>query len=64
MRVGFDYRGFHYNMTATDRTFRRRYAGKGEGTYELANETFACLSLGEPDRGYRFKLAAAVFEVV
>ena len=63
VRVGFNYRGFPYNMTATDPAFKGRFVRKGEGTYKLANETFACLSLGEPDNGFRFKLAAAVSQV-
>ena len=63
VRVDFDYRGVHYNMTATDRAFKKRFGAKGAGEYRRATATYACLSLGEPDSGYRFKLAAAVFEL-
>ncbi len=65
VRVDFDYRGVHYNMTVTDLAFRERFVATGAGDYPLAKETYACLSLGEPDpdHGFRFKLAAAVFEL-
>ncbi len=63
MRVDFDYNGVHYNMAVTDRAFKKRFVAKGAGDYPLATETYACLSLGEPNDGYRFKLAAAVFEL-
>ena len=63
VRVDFDYNGIHYNMTATDRAFKQRFVKKGAGEYRLAKETYACLSLSEPDGGYRYKLAAGVFEL-
>ncbi len=63
VRVAFDYKGVSYNLAATDPEFCARYRPQGEGWYPLADECYGCLSLGEPDRGYRYKLAAAVFEV-
>ena len=63
VRVGFEYRGVHYDFAATDPAFKAESIKKGEGSYSLASRTYGCISLGEPDNGYRFKLAAAVFEV-
>lgn len=63
VRLDFHYNEIHYNMSATDKAFTQRFAAKGDGGYSLATETYACLSLSEPKDGYRYKLAAAVFEV-
>jgi hypothetical protein len=63
VRVAFDYAGVRYNLAVTDPGFFERFQKKADGSYPLSSECYGCLSLGEPDSGFRYKLAAAVFEV-
>lgn len=63
VRLDFRYRGVPYNMSITDPDFKERFVTRNPGRYALGDNTYACLSLGEPSGGMRYKLAAAVFEL-
>ena len=58
-RTLFNFNNVWYNLSVTDPAAERRFFRKGEGEYPLARP-YLCVSLGEPLKGYCYKLAAAV----
>ena len=58
-RAEFDFNGCLYNLSVTDPEAESRLFRKGEGKYPIARP-YLCVSLGEPFKGYCYKLAAAV----
>ena len=57
----FQYRGVDYRLWVTDPTYERRYLQQPDGDYPIG-PGFVTVSLGEPYRGYSYKLIAAIIE--
>ncbi len=57
----FEFAGEQYALWVTDPHIERRYLAKDDGEYEL-EECYLTISLGEPFKGYCYKLIAAVLE--
>lgn len=57
----FDYGGVEYQLRVTDPNYEREYFRRGVGSYNLG-ECFLTISLGEPFKGFCYKLIAAVIE--
>jgi len=58
--VDFDYASDNYEFKVTDPQQKKRYIGKGAGSYALAGPVYVCASLTELHGEERTKLAAAV----
>jgi hypothetical protein len=61
VRALFTYKGVDYNLGITDPAIEGAYKRRSDGTYNLA-ECFITVSLGEPYKGYAYKLVAAVLK--
>lgn len=57
----FEHAGMEYRHWVTDPTYERAYLARGDGDYEIG-ESYLTMSLGEPLKGYCYKLIAAVIE--
>ena len=57
----FTYCGVDYWIWVTDPVYERRYLKRGNGNYDIG-ESYLTVSLGEPHRGFSYKLIAAVIE--
>ena len=55
----FDYGGASYALWVTDPVIEREYLAKHDGSY-AGGPCFVTVSLGERDKGYCYKLVAAV----
>lgn len=55
----FEYGGSSYALWVTDPTIEREYLAKDDGAY-AAGPCYVTVSLGERDKGYCYKLVAAV----
>lgn len=63
VRAFFDYNNIHYGLMVTDLDFEAAYVALGAGWYEPDDILYFTVSLGEIDqRGYAYKLVAAVFQ--
>lgn len=58
----FHYAGNPYKLWVTDPPVEKSYLKKGDGEYELG-PCYMTISLGEPYRGARYKLIAAIIPV-
>jgi hypothetical protein len=58
-RAKFKYKGIDYWLVITD-PIEDKYKKKPAGDYEIKGEIFLCVSLGEPYRGWCYKLVAGV----
>jgi hypothetical protein len=58
-RANFSLNGLPYSLSLTDVLMRQTYLAKPDGLYPVADAVL-CVSLGEPFRGYVYKLAAAL----
>ncbi len=59
VRAHFDFAGHQYGLKVTDPVIERQYKAMAAGTYEIA-DAILCVSLGEPFKGYAYKLVAGV----
>lgn len=57
----FQHDGTDYWLRVTDPVYERQYLRKPEGNYQIG-ESFLTISLGEPWKGYAYKLIAAIIE--
>lgn len=57
----FKHDGEDYHLTVTDPIVERLYLPKADGDYKLG-ECYLTVSLGEPYKGYCYKLIAAIIE--
>jgi hypothetical protein len=55
----FDYGGASYALWVTDPVIEREYLAKHDGSY-AGGSCYVTVSLGERDKGYCYKLVAAV----
>ncbi|AYM14199.1 hypothetical protein V6R85_21870 [Agrobacterium sp. CCNWLW32] len=60
VRGHFTYSGNQYRMMITDPNIEAEFFAKTDGTYRIGR-ALLCLSLGEPYRGFAYKLIAAVY---
>jgi hypothetical protein len=49
--------------TTTDPQVERDFLRRGEGRYPYQGQTVACVSIGEPFQGYRYKLVASIIHL-
>jgi hypothetical protein len=59
VQAGFTYRRVEYRLWVTDLVIEGEYRPKKEGDYEIG-ECYVTVSLGEADKGFCYKLVAAV----
>jgi len=59
VQAAFMYRGVQYRLWVTDLAIESAYRSKKEGDYDIA-ECYLTVSLGEVDKGFCYKLVAAV----
>ena len=57
----FQYDGVDYWLRVTDPIYERQYLKKPDGDYQIG-EAFLTISLGEPYKGYSYKLIAAIIQ--
>ncbi|HXF07312.1 MAG TPA: hypothetical protein VNK45_02110 [Candidatus Acidoferrales bacterium] len=50
-----------YHLWVTDPIYERAYLARSDGDYGIG-ESFVTVSLGEPHKGYCYKLIAAIIE--
>ena len=61
IRCQFSYNGEVYRLSVTDPFIEEAYLGKAQGKYSMKNSrTYFCISIGEPYRGFCYKLVAGV----
>lgn len=63
VRTRFSYNGIDYLVSVTDPEIERTYLSLGEGNYQLSEQCYMTISLGDAWEGYYYKLAAGIFEV-
>ena len=51
--------GVRYRLAVTDPIVESKYLAGNDGTYDVGN-AILCISLGEPYKGYAYKLIAGV----
>lgn len=59
VQADFSYKGVDYNLWVTDPDIERRYLARNDGEYKIG-DCFVTVSLGEPHKGYCYKLVATV----
>ena len=59
VRGEFVYRGTNYRMDVTDPVVESKYLLQADGQYDILRPVL-CISLGDPYKGYFYKLIAAV----
>jgi hypothetical protein len=57
----FHHGGGEYHLWVTDPIYERRFLGQDDGEYEIG-ECFLTVSLGEPHKGFCYKLIATIIE--
>lgn len=57
----FQYNGIDYWLRVTDPVYERQYLQQPDGNYPVG-DVFLTVSLGEPYRGYAYKLIAAIIQ--
>ena len=60
VRAEFVFNQQKYNLVITDPRIEQSYRRKPLGDYLLQQQAYLCISLGEPFKGYCYKLVAAV----
>jgi hypothetical protein len=60
VRADFSLNGHKYLLKLTDPALKQKYMAGDLGTFNLG-KAFLCVSLGEPYKGYAYKLVAAAF---
>ena len=63
VRADFAFLGEPYKLTVTDPDVERSSLSQGEGRYPYPRPAVACISLGEPFDGYRYKLMASLIDI-
>ncbi len=63
VRAAFRFRGERYKLTVTDPDIERSFLRQGEGDYKYELPPVACVSIGEPFEGYRYKLVASIINL-
>ena len=58
----FSYGGVEYWLWVTDPTYERKYLRLPNGSYTIG-QSYLTVSLGDVDRGYAYKLIAAIIEL-
>jgi hypothetical protein len=59
VQADFSYNGTNYRLWITDPVIEQKYLSKKDGEYEIG-ECFITVSLGEPHKGYCYKLVATI----
>src|SRR6266851_492506 len=59
VRGEFSLNGVRYRLAVTDPIVESKYLAGNDGTYDVGN-AILCISLGEPYKGYAYKLIAGV----
>ncbi|MGB8204075.1 MAG: hypothetical protein WCE83_05325 [Candidatus Baltobacteraceae bacterium] len=59
IRAEFSHFNTYYSLTVTDPVAEEKFFQKPDGKYPMT-DTYLCVSLGEPFKGYRYKLVATV----
>lgn len=62
VRAEFGFNGTKYKLTVTHPEVESAVLPKGAGRYPHPNPAVACVSIGEPFEGYRYKLIAALLD--
>lgn len=57
----FQYNGVYYSLRVTDHDYEYTYLQRPEGNYRIG-PCFLTVSLGEPYKGYAYKLIAAIIK--
>jgi len=63
VRAAFRVAGQFYKLTVTDPVVERQFLAREEGSYSYEQPTVACISIGEPFEGYRYKLVASIIDL-
>jgi hypothetical protein len=63
VRAEFRVAGQTYKLTVTDPVVERQFLSRGEGYYTYEKPAVACISIGEPFQGYRYKLVASIIDL-
>jgi hypothetical protein len=63
VRAEFCLAGQNYNLVVTDPIFEQHFIASGEGRYSYKSPAVACISIGEPFCGYRYKLIASIIDI-
>jgi Dual OB-containing domain len=63
VRAEFGFRGQRYKLTVTDPDVERSFLRQGEGRHKYEPPAVACVSIGEPFEGYRYKLIASIIDL-
>ena len=63
VRAEFRVAGQTYKLTITDPVVERQFLSRGEGDYIYEKPAVACISIGEPFQGYRYKLVASIIDL-
>lgn len=64
VRADFGFNGTPYRFVVTDPIVESRYRQQGEGIYPInPRNVFLCISLGEPYKGYAYKLVAGIINL-
>jgi hypothetical protein len=63
VRGEFRVAGQTYSLTVTEPKVEREFLSRGEGNYKYEKPTVACISIGEPFQGYRYKLLASIIDI-
>lgn len=61
VRAGFDYNHVHYNFRVTDPVVEKTFYARDNGTYQIEQEAYFCVSLAETAyQGHCYKLVASI----
>lgn len=63
VRAAFELEKLQYNFGVTDTKIEARYLAMKDGEYAYPAKAVACISLGEPFEGYRYKLVASIIDL-
>ncbi len=63
VRAVFQLGKVQYNLGVTDTKIEARYLAMKDGEYDYPAKAVACISLGEPFKGYRYKLVASIVDL-
>ena len=62
VRADFHYNGVHYNFRVTDPTVEKAFLAREDGTYDIEQPAYFCVSLAETAyQGHCYKLVASIF---
>lgn len=64
VRARFFFHGAEYRLAVTDPYIEERFLAKENGTYPIrSRNVYLCISLGEPYKGFTYKLVAAIINL-